>query len=224
MFPMNKYPGIDTYDNYNNPTLKSIYSPYELPFAETKESLADSGEYANFLNNAISRFRSSVRYNNYKSYLINLGLDRCQIHSNITVDMASVEMHHHIVNIFEIALMITEHTLNTYGYITTFDLVYLLKIEHMNNNIPLVMMTKTPHQVYHNKNELYIHPRQVFGNWGNLFKRYYKGITLDIAFKLRKYFDNAILIGASSDKNILELREVIKDWSGVGNGCDQVYS
>ena len=37
-------------------------------------------------------------------------------------------MHHNIINIHDIAYIITEHILNTVGKITTFDLVELLPL------------------------------------------------------------------------------------------------
>ena len=65
--------------------------------------------------------------------------------------MASLEMHHCMLNIFDIAIMITENALNTVGFITEFQLVKLIKQEHINNRVPVVMLCKSCHQKYHHK-------------------------------------------------------------------------
>ena len=50
-----------------------------------------------------------------------LGLDHCQFMSNIDAEMANVEMHHNVLTIYDIAIIITEHVINTVGYISTFQ-------------------------------------------------------------------------------------------------------
>ena len=210
----NEIPGVLTYDDYN-PTLKSPYSPYELPFYMTRDSLYNTDIYRDFLQNAISRFRKSRTYSNYKGFLIGLGLDRCQVHGNITKDMATIEMHHNMLTIFDVALIITEHVINTKGYISTFDLVTLLKQEHKQHTIQLVMLTLTPHQVYHNMEGFFIHPDHCIGNWYEFLEKYNKGITLDIAYKLVYYIKAARESGVSYDSDLLSIREKIIDWSGL---------
>lgn len=206
-------PGIDVY-NELNPTLTSPYSNFELPFAQTKESLMDVEDYRNFLNNAIARFRKSRTYKHYKGFLIDLGLNRCQMHGNITVDMATVEMHHNLLTIFDIAHIICEHVINTYGYITTFDLVLLLAEAHKKHKVQLVMLSLTPHQLYHNS-DMIIHPDMCFGKWWEFLEEYNKGITLDVANKLIININEALKVGTSDDNGLLELREKIKDWRNL---------
>ena len=210
----NKIPDIDTYDN-DNPTLISPNAFYELPFYQTRDTLMDVEVYKRFLDNAISRFRSSRTYKNYKSYLYGLGMDKCQFHGNINSEMASIEMHHNMLTIFDIALIITEHTLNTVGRITTFDLVNLLKAEHINNRVQLVMLSLTPHQLYHNEPDFFIHPDMCFGNWAEFLEKYKYGITQDVAFKILFYLKRAIEFGSSNDNKLLELRDSVYDWSSL---------
>ena len=150
-------PGINLFDGVN-PTLSSPYSPFTLPFYQTRETLIDIDVYQKFLSNAIRQFRKTKVYTHYKGFLLDCGLDRDQMHSNITSEMASIEMHHNMITIFDIAVIITEHILNTTGYITTFDLIYLLRQEHINHRVQLVMLCLTSHQLLHNTEEVYVHP------------------------------------------------------------------
>ena len=44
--------------------------------------------------------------------------------------------------------------------------------EEYQNRVPIVMMSKTVHQLYHNDELFYVHPNQVFGKWTELIKNY----------------------------------------------------
>lgn len=211
----NKLPGIESISD-QNPTLCSPYSPYVLPFYQTKETLMNPETYRAFLKNGIARFRKSVTYKNYKGFLMELGMDRCQVHGNIIAEeMATVEMHHNMLNIMDIALIITEHVMNIKGYISTFDLVSLLKKVHTEHKVQLVMLSLTPHQLYHNEEDFFIHPDQCIGDWVSFLEEYNTGITLDIARKLYFYLDKSIKVGESQDNDLLRLRDNILYWSGM---------
>lgn len=211
---MNIIPDIEIYDNIN-PTIYSQNSPYEISFQQTKQSLIENVEdYSNFLHNIITRFRKSRTYKKYKGYLIDLGLDRCQFHGNITNNMATIEMHHNMLTLFDIALILTEYMLNVHKYVTTYDIIYLLKEEHKNNRVQLTMLSLTPHQLYHNDDDFYIDPKMCFGKWWEFIELYKEGITIDIAYKIIRILDTSIKRdGNSDDNNLLELRKKIIDWS-----------
>jgi hypothetical protein len=209
----NPFPDINLIDG-DNPVLTSPNTPFALEFYHTRDSL-DADNYKNFLKNAIFRFRHSVMYTHYKGSLMALGLDHCQIHKNINSEVATIEMHHNMITIFDIALILSEYMLKTYGRVSTFDLVQLMKDEHAANRIQLVMLSLTPHQLYHNEPEFFIHPDQCFGKWWEFLEIYHIGITQDIAFKILFYLKQAIEEGGSNDYDLLELREKIKDWSDL---------
>jgi hypothetical protein len=213
----NNFPDIYNYDEIN-PTIKSPNCVYELQFCQDRNSLMDIESYKKFLDNAISRFRSSRTYKHYKKYLIELGFDRCQVLGNLNNQMCTIEMHHNMITIYDIALIITEHVLNTKGRITTFDLVQLLKQEHKANRIPLIMLSLTPHQLYHNTQEFHVPMSMVFGNWPEFLQLYHTGITPDIAHKILFYLKHDIECSSLQDNELLNIRDNILDWSGY-NEC-----
>ena len=218
---MNEIPDIEqdydiVYSDEYNPTIKSPNCEFSLQFYQTKESLMDIDLYRSFLTNAISRFRHSRSYKYYKSYLEGLGLDKCQVLGNIDSNMAKIEMHHNFLTIYDIALMICEHTINTIGYISTFDLAQKLKEEHKNNRIPIVMLSKTAHQMYHNNDDFMLPSQMCFGYWQNLLIKYNKGITLNIANKVIKFIEISIETEKNNidfTNNLLKLRSDIEEWS-----------
>ena len=208
-------PGIESYQEYGNPILSSPNCEYSIGFYETKESLIDVDSYRQFLKNCEMRFRKSKTYKNYKASLMEYGLDHCQVHGYINSTMATLEMHHAILTLFDVSMLITEHLLNTIGYVDTFMVVQALKEEHKNHNIALVMLSKTPHQVYHNDRSYIIHPDMCVGNWPALLEKYNKGLTQDLAFNLLYYIKRALGSGKTDDCGLLDLRDKILDWSSA---------
>lgn len=173
-----------------NPKLCSPRSEFDLSFYQTRETIGDPERYKSFLKNAERRFRASKEYKMYKGYLMGLGLDHCQIMGNIEADdTVDIELHHNILNLFDICILISEHILNTIGYISTFDLIQLLIMEHFNNNIGVVFLSTTAHELYTNNPDAYIPPSMTFGKWWELLNKYKYGITYDIANKLIKYIN-----------------------------------
>lgn len=183
----NLYPDIISFAD-KNPIVRSPYAITDLMFYQTRETLQDIDIFRNFLKNAERRFRASKEYKAYKAYLIEyLGIDRCQIFGNITIEDADIELHHNVLGLFDIALLITLHTVNTIGIITTFDLIQLLIQEHFNNRVGVTFLSKTAHQQYTNDPNAYIPPEMTFGAWWELLERYKYGITYDLANKVIKY-------------------------------------
>ena len=183
------YPDIITYDQHN-PTLHSPYAEFDLQFYQTKDTLMDVDVYRNFLKNVERRFRASREYKAYKAYLIEyIGLDRCQIFGNVSIEDANVELHHNVLGLFDICLLISSHVVNTVGYISTFDLIQLLIQEHYSNRVGVTFLSKTAHQVFTNDDDGYIPPEQTFGKWWELLSIYRYGITYNIANKVISYIN-----------------------------------
>ena len=182
----NLYPEIITFDE-KNPSLRSPYATNDLMFYQTRESLMDIDVFRNFLKNAESRFRRSAEYKAYKSYLMEKGIDRCQVFGNVTAEDAEIELHHNVLGLFDICLLITSHVVNTVGVISTFDLIQLLIQEHYANRVGVTFLSRTAHQLFTADSEGYIPPEMTFGRWWELLDRYKYGITYEIAYKVLNY-------------------------------------
>jgi virulence-associated protein VapD len=210
----NEFPNVIQYDDVN-PT---IYSPNELcdiQFYMTKESLLDADLYRQFVGNAVGRFRRSRAYKDIKAGLMSAGMDHCQVMGYIKAEeMATVEMHHNIIGIRDIAVMITEHVVNTVGIISSFDLVQILIEEHRLNNVPIVMLSETMHEKYHSDPNSFLPPNMTFGKWWELLYNYRYGITIDIANKVIWYINKTVNSDDPYKDFWVQLRKDIKDWSG----------
>ena len=202
------------YINTQDP-IPAIYFPrceYPLTFYQTRDTLADMDRYKAFIDNCTHRFRKSRTYKSYKSYLMSMGLDRCQVIGNIQDGMANIEMHHNFLTIYDITILISQHILNTVGRCSTFDIVALLMQEHRNNNIPIVMLSETVHQLYHDNPDFYIPISMTFGKWWDLLIKYRYGITLDIAYKVVKYIQNCQRNNELNSVEFFKLSDDIKNW------------
>lgn len=202
----------------SNPLLSVRKDPEVLSFKQTRETLLNVDDYKAFLSNAVSTFRKTRFYKNYKGFLMGLGMNRCQVHGNITDEMATVEMHHNQISLFDIAFIITSHITNTYPEgLTTFDLVYLLKKAHKEHKVQLVMLSLTPHQLYHNTDELNIPPEQCIGNWFEFLKEYRYGISKEIAYKIIFYLKQFKDHDFGNNYDILKISKEISDWSELND-------
>lgn len=217
MGEFNPIPNIESGYIGCNPCIASPSSTYMIGFYQTKESLLDTDVYRAFLKNIEKRVRQSVTYREYKGYLMQNGLDHCQVLGNINSEMATLEMHHAMITLFDIALMISEFYLNRTGYVSSFDVVQTIKDEHRQNNIPIVMLSQTPHQVYHaNPGIFVLHPDMFISKrYPIFFEKYKDGITQDLALKLIYYIKRAMDIGHTDDQGLLDLREKIKEWGNL---------
>lgn len=217
------YPDIFTVDEAN-PTLYSDKAGFEIGFAHTAQSLHDIEIYKQFLKNAILMFRRSQTYKHYKGFLLNnVGIRCCQYHGNIKVDddgteMATIEMHHHLLTIFDDAFIIAEHILNNGGYLTTFDLVKMLEIEHTEQRIPTVMLCKTCHQCQHHDPSFFIPLDMVYGKWMEFLQRFPSGVTRDIYYRLFYHIKKDINMRDPSEQRTVQLLSVAKtleNWSEI---------
>lgn len=209
----NNFPDIQNINDSCNPCIYSPNSPTALYLNQNYEVFEDVDTYKRFLKNAESLFRHSRSYKTIKSEIMKLGLNKCQINGNITDEMATLEMHHTILTLFDVALLISEHTLRTSGLVNTLYISKMLKQEHKDFHVPLVILDKTNHQLYHNTNELYIPPSMVIGDWYTLLQKYRYGITKEIAYKIIDYLSLAEQEEDVEKNKILAIRENVLDWS-----------
>ena len=221
------YPDIFVSDDAgnDNPTIVSPNAYYTIQLAMTKDRSYDLEEYNHFIESAIRDFRHSRTYSHYKAYLMDMGMNCCQFHPYICNkdednQMATLEMHHCMLNIYDIAVMISETYLNIEGKLTEFDLAEILRQEHMENRIPIVMLCKSCHQQYHHK-YLYVPPNMIFGKWWELLDRYKIGMTRDIAYKVMMYINRCsteerLDHQLERGRKLLQLRDELLNFSATG--------
>lgn len=209
-------PGIVGYMDNDNPTISSPFSPFVIQFYQTPDSLNNIEDYRTFLKNVESAFRTSREYKAIKARLIESGMTNCQVHGNLNSEMVDIEMHHNMLTLFDLAMIITEHLIRTTGKASTFDVVRLLIDAHNNNEVLLIMLSKTPHQIYHNNPEFFLPFEMCIGEPWKFLEKYKYGITQDIAYKILRYLrQEEKNNGKVNDQGLLNIRNSILSWSGL---------
>lgn len=207
-------PGIVGYMDNDNPTIASPFSPFVIQFYQTIDSLNNIEDYRTFLKNVESAFRTSREYKSIKARLIESGMTNCQVHGNLNSEMVDIEMHHNMLTLFDLSMIITEHMIRTTGKISSFDVVRLLVEAHNNNEVLLVMLSKTPHQMYHNNPEFFLPFEMCIGQPWVFLEKYKYGITQDIAYKILRYLrQEEKNDGKINDQGLLNIRKTILSWS-----------
>lgn len=214
------FPDIYVDGTENNPCIYSPNAIYAIFFFQTKDTLfVDTDTFGRFLHNAVTNFRHTRIYTKYKSYLFGLGLTSCQMMGNIDTTMVGekgIEMHHNGITIFDIALMICHHILCVSGKVSTFDIISELRKSHLLNHVPVIMLSKTMHQMVHHNDEFFVPCSMTFGFWTELLNDYRFGITYDIAKKLYYWIKVSMEQHGVNDENLnrelLGLKENIESW------------
>lgn len=211
----NALPNIDYKKPHQNPTIDAETSLFELPFYKDVEYFSNIDNFVGFIKAVERMVRTSKYYSRYIKYLKeDIGLRRCQVLSNIEEEDENdklIEMHHGpILTLFDYASIITDHLLAHDRKITTFSVADILLEEHFNNNIQVVMLSKTIHEQVH-ENNIFINLNQAFGDLNRFLKKYRDGLHSDQIQKINQYIETSKKY-ESFDNGVLQLSGFVKNW------------
>jgi hypothetical protein len=197
----------------NNPVICNPGQPNAIWLAQTRDTLLDTDIYLKFVYKCTSTFYSLPFYKDYKSSLMRMGLNRDAHQAGINADMADIELHHHFPTLKQATIMLTEHSLNTKGCVTTFEVIDQLVQAHRNNWLSVIMLSKTQHQVHHANPADFISLKQCAGDGFEFISRYLDGITLDIAYNMLLQLKQEEQYGGSFTPEMVKGRDDILSWT-----------
>lgn len=200
----------------SNPTLDCDDAYYELPFRKDDEYFSVVENYIGFVKNVESMVRSSKEYRKYKDYLMNdLGMDRCQVLSNVDKDSAPLEMHHGpILSLFDIVSIILDDQLLRGKKVTTFGIADLTLQAHFDNIIQVVILSETVHQQWHATGKPFINVKQAFGDLNAFTKRFKYGIDNTMAERINRYIDLSNKY-ESNDSGSFDVKDNVEKWGNI---------
>lgn len=212
---MGKLLNIDFRKQNKNPTIDCDSSLYELPFYKDAEFFSNLDNYIYFIKDVEKCVRTSNDYSKYIRYLkTDIGLKCCQVLSNIEEEDENdklIEMHHGpILTLFDCVAIVVDYLLAEKKKINTFIVTDIILDEHFDNNIPVVMLSKTVHQEVH-ENNIFINYQQAFGDLNAFLTKYRKGLTDEQIIKINKYIETSQKYD-SFDRDVLKLDTNIKKW------------
>lgn len=204
---------------HKNKTLKGSY--YQLPFL--KSVFLDSRDYVKFIKAVEKLIRISDEYSAYKDYLMNdIGLDHCAIMPNIdsNKEKVTIEMHHGpILTLFDYCDIVTSALINRGEKVNTFMVADIVIKEHFLNNVQVVMLSKTAHQLTH-AGKLFIHPGQAWGDLNNFLLKYKEGVTSEQTSIINEYIQQAETYN-STDGDFLKA-STVSSWNRGTNNVQEI--
>jgi hypothetical protein len=214
---MPNLPNIEYKKPKKNPTVDSETSRYELPFYKDVEYLSTLDNFVSFIKAVEQTVRRSKEYKRYIKYIrTDIGLNFCGVLSNIQIDdekaLTKLEMHHGpILTLFDYASIITDYMITKNERITTFSVADRLLEEHFNNNIQVVMLSETVHEMAHT-GAVFLNINHAFGNLDAFLKKYRDGVSDEQISRINKYLDTCRKY-ESFDKHALDLSDTVKSWN-----------
>lgn len=214
---MNNLPNIKYKKPGKNPTIDAETSLYVIPFYKDAEYFANLDNFIAFVKATEQMIRTSKFYARYIKYIKeDIGLNFCQVMSNIKQEEegenVKIEMHHGpILTLFDYVSIVTDYLLYHNKKITTYTVADIVLEEHFNNNVQIVMLSETAHELVHD-GDVFINYKQGFGNLEAFLKKYRDGISDDQISKINKYIELSEKYD-SFDKHVLDLRQNVKKWT-----------
>lgn len=141
--------------------------------------------------------RSSFEYKKYINYLKSeLDLTKCSLLPGIDCKegAASLEFHHYPMNLYEITETIARQRVLTLGEdekVSCFEVAEQVMEEHFRGNIGVVPLTKTLHDMAHNRT-IIVPITKVEGNYKKFMKKYSSYIATDIKDRVTEAEINSV--------------------------------
>ena len=140
--------------------------------------------------------RQSMEYRDYVQYLKqHVGLDSCIFFQNITNNgkkkRITVEMHHEPFTLYDYVNVVLQKYIDEGLPIDDLDIADEVLELHYTNQVGLVPVSKTAHQMIHNSDKLLVPLNMCYGQYSEFLEKYDKYITddMDLYYKLEKKMD-----------------------------------
>ena len=165
-----------------------------IPFYNEKTFLTNSIKYIKFIKNVEAQVRTSKEYSAYIRYLkedLDPPLNHCMVYSNIKDDNAPIEMHHHILTLFDIVEIITTRFFKNDTPFSSSRIFHEVMEEHRLNRILVVMLCKAVHEAVHNRiNPRFLDYRMGHGDIVGFLEEYWDCLSLTHIKKIQMYIES----------------------------------
>lgn len=208
--------GIVFNDNDSKPFIDSDNSLFYIPFYKNEEYFEVYENFVSFVKHCESLVRKDKFYSTYIKYLINVvGMTSCQVLPNIEVSDSNdvtIEMHHGpILTLFDTCAIVLNHLRhNGAKDITTFKIADIVLEEHRLNNVRVVFLSKTVHQLVHD-DSIYLNYKMGFGDTQTFLEKYKDGVDNILRKKINDYIKWS-MENDSTDNDVLELAKSFKSY------------
>ena len=166
--------------------------------------------YNSFVKKCEKVVRTSQDYSNFIKYIKEiLGINFCQVSSQIVSGDATIEMHHGpIFTLFDYCAIILNEFLALGKKISTFRIANRVIQEHYDLRVQVVMLAVTNHEAVTNR-DLFLNIRQGIGNVNEFIAKYGQYFDDDQKFKVWSYIEYS-KHNDTYDTGILDVKNVTK--------------
>lgn len=171
----------------------------DVPDMEYKVSVATDAEKERLIKRIERIVRGSGEYRDYISFLRqNIGMDACAFFNNVTKQTnrkIKIEVHHAPLTLFDIVKIVVEKYIQTGEQLDDLLIAEEVVRIHYNNQVGLIPLSKTLHEVVHNSEKLVIPMYMIFGNYTKFLREYEeywkddKAITTKIELMIKRTKD-----------------------------------
>ena len=166
--------------------------------------------YNSFVKKCEKVVRTSQDYSNFIKYIKEiLGINFCQVSSQIVSGDATIEMHHGpIFTLFDYCAIILNEFLALGKKISTFRIANRVIQEHYDLRVQVVMLAVTNHEAVTNR-DLFLNIRQGIGNVNEFIAKCGPYFDDDQKFKVWSYIEYS-KHNDTYDTGILDVKNVTK--------------
>ena len=171
-----------------------IDNPGEYEYQESYET--DTQKEA-IVKQAEALCRASMEYSDYIAYLrSNVGMDACAFFNNISKANSKkirIEVHHAPLTLFDIIKLVLDRAIRTGDEINPMLLAEEATRIHYMNQVGLIPLSKTLHEVVHNSDKLVIPMYMVYGDFRAFLENFSEELEMKenshIKAKIQKMID-----------------------------------
>lgn len=158
------------------------------PFHYSFNDFEDAKKLDKYIKRVERMVRGSIEYRNYISYLKNeIELTSCKFFSKIDIremNRVGIEFHHYPFNLYQIVeAVLLKKSENFEKVVNIFEVADEVMELHYKNQVGLIPLSKTVHQLAHSGN-VFIPLDRVFGNVNQFILKYQDYINEDTKDKL----------------------------------------
>jgi hypothetical protein len=146
------------------------------------ESVVDTNDakaYIAYIRNVERHVRSSYEYREYVKYLKeSMNQSHCVFLRNVSYKnkSASIELHHCPLTLWDVVDLHIRRALDVDATVRTFEIVERVLLDHQQNRIGLVPLSKTVHELVHD-GSVFVPLNFVYGDWRSFVAEHDKYIT-----------------------------------------------
>lgn len=148
----------------------------DVPEMEYSISVNTDNEKHRLITRIERIVRNSGEYRDYIAFLRqNIGMDACAFFNNVskqTNRKIKIEVHHAPLTLYDIVKIVLEKYIQTGEVLDDLMIAEEVVKIHYNNQVGLIPLSKTLHEVVHNSEKLTLPMYMIFGNYTKFLREY----------------------------------------------------